>query len=62
MGSTKWWIVFWFLFGLLFFIFATINAVNGENDKAVGLAGIALACQARCEIKILQKRMEDKGL
>lgn len=62
MGSTKWWIVFWFLFGLLFFSLATIEAVNGKNDKAVGLVGIAIACQARCEIKILQKRMEDKGL
>lgn len=62
MASTKWWIVFWFVFGLVFFSLATIDAVNGKNDHAVGLVGIAIACQARCEIKILQKRMEDKGL
>lgn len=62
MASANWWIAFWFLFGLLFFILAIIDAVNGKNDNAVGLVGIALACQARCEVKILQKRIEDKGL
>lgn len=61
MANTKWWIAFWFLCGLLFFSLAIIHMVNEKNDNVVGLVGTAIACQARCEIKILQKRMEDKG-
>jgi len=50
------WTVLWFLLGCLFFVAAGINTFNGENDRALGEIGIALACHARCEVKILQQQ------
>lgn len=53
--------LFWFAIGILFLVFATIAAVNKEEDRALGCIGIALACHARCEVKILQRKMKNKN-
>lgn len=52
------WAVWWFLFGMAFFVLATIDAVNGENTRAIGLMGICMGCHARCEVEILQRKIE----
>ena len=56
----NWWVVFWFVFGVIFFVFATIAAVNHEDDNAKACIGICLACHARSEVKILQRKIEKK--
>lgn len=50
--------IYWFAFGLLFLIWAAVNAYKGDNDRAMALMGVSLACHARCEVKILQQRIE----
>ena len=56
-----WWVLLWFLSGTTFFVLGTISAFNNENEKALGCLGIALACHARCEVKILQRKMENNN-
>ena len=53
--------VWWFLFGVVFFVLAAIAAFNGESDRALACIGISLACGARCEVKVLQTKMEEHG-
>ena len=53
-----WWVVFWFVIGMTFIVLAAIAACNKENDKALACVGICLACHARCEVKILQRKIE----
>ena len=53
-----WWVMFWFTSGLAFFVLCIIFAFSDEKDASFGCLGIALACQARCEVKILMKRLE----
>ena len=56
------WAVTWFVFGVVFFIMAAIDAFNGNNEKSLGEIGICLACNARSEVKVLLKRInEDQG-
>ena len=53
--------VWWFAFGIVFFILAVIAAFNEQADRATAYLGICVACHARCEIKVLQRRMEEHG-
>lgn len=53
----NWWVMLWFISGLVFFVFGAISAFNNENDRAIGCLGIALACHARCEVKILMRKL-----
>lgn len=53
-----WWVVYWFVIGMIFIVLAAIAACNKENDKALACVGICFACHARCEVKILQRKME----
>ena len=48
-----WWVIFWFVMGMVFIILGVISAINKENDKALACFGISLACHARCEVRIL---------
>lgn len=52
------WALFWFAFGIIFFVFATVSAFKEETEKSIGYLGISLACHARCEVKILQRKIE----
>ena len=56
----NWWAVFWFVAGVVFFVFATIAIYNGENSEAKSCLAICLACHARSEVKILQKKIDNK--
>ena len=49
--------IFWFVFGIIFFIFATIDMAKGNAERSLGEIGISLACHARCEVKILEKKI-----
>ena len=53
-----WWVIIWFVFGILFFIFAIVSEVNGNSDRSTAYFGVFIACHARCEVKILQRKME----
>ena len=53
-----WWAMFWLVTGIIFIVLAIISAFNKENDKALACIGIGLACYARCEVKILQRKIE----
>ena len=50
--------IYWFAVGLLFLIWATVNAYKGNNNRAIAMIGVSLACHARSEVKILQNRIE----
>lgn len=52
-----WWVLIWFIGGIVFFIIAVIAAFNEEEWKALGCIAMCNACHARCEIKILQHKI-----
>ena len=54
------WALFWFTAGIVFIVIAIISAINKENDKSIACIGVCLACHARCEVKILQRKIEKK--
>jgi len=56
--KVNYWAIYWFAFGVLFFILATVNAYRGEHNRAIAMIGVSLACHARSEVKILQDRIE----
>jgi len=56
--KANYWAIWWFAFGLLFFILATVNLYRGEYSDAIAMSGVSLACNARSEVKILQQRIE----
>lgn len=56
--KVNYWVICWFVLGLVFFILATVNAYKGDYDRAIAMIGISLACHARSEVKILQDRIE----
>lgn len=57
------WVILWGVFSIIFLVFA---ATEAQNEKALAYLAMCIACQARCEIKILQNRLEElkdeKGL
>jgi hypothetical protein len=53
-----WLVIIWFVAGILFFIFAIVSEVNGNSDRSIACIGVTLACHARCEVKILKRKME----
>ena len=57
------WVIAWGVFSVIFLVFATIET---PDEKALAYLAMCIACQARCEIKILQNRLEElkdeKGL
>ena len=57
--QSNWFAILWFILGIMFFVFATIDAINGDAEKSIGEMGISLACQARCEVKILERKIEN---
>ena len=58
-SSSNWWSLLWFVFGVTFFVLATISAIHNETDKSIACIGVCIACHARCEVKILQKKFEE---
>ena len=52
--------LFWFVSGWIFFVIAVISAINNENEKSLACVGICLACHARSEVKILQRKVEKR--
>jgi len=54
------WALFWFAAGIIFLIFGGIYAFENNGDKCLPCYAFCIACHARCEIKILQRRMERK--
>ncbi len=54
----QWWIVIWFTVSVMFFVLATIAAVNNDNDRSLALLGCCLGCHARAEVKILQRDID----
>ena len=53
-----WWVMLWFIFGIVFFVLATIAAANNETDKSIACIAICNACHARCEVKILARKID----
>lgn len=53
------WVIFWFVLGLVYFVLAIISAINHETDKSIACYAFGMACHARCEVKVLQEKMED---
>lgn len=56
--KTNHWIIFWFVAGAAFIVFSIIAAINHEDTQAIAWMAYGIACHARCECKILQKRIE----
>lgn len=52
------WALAWFIFGLVFFVLGTISAVNNETEKSLACLAMCMGCHARCEVKILQRKIE----
>ena len=50
--------LFWFVAGITFIVLAIIAARNGNDIKAIADIAMCNACHARCEIKILQRKLE----
>ena len=53
----NYWAIYWFALGLLLFILAAVNAYKGNSDRSIAMIGVSLACHARSEIAVLQKRI-----
>ena len=53
-----WWVIFWFVTGISFIVLAVIAAHNGNDIKAIADIAMCNACHARCEVKILQRKLE----
>lgn len=53
-----WWVILWFIAGIVFFVLATIAAVNNETDKSMACIAICIACHARCEVKIIARKID----
>ena len=56
--KTSGWIIFWFVAGMVFMVLGIISAVKHEDVQAIAWVAYGVACHARCECKILQKRIE----
>ena len=61
------WVITWGVFSIIFFVFAMLPLdTKAPNEKVLVYLAMCIACQARCEIKILQNRLEElkdeKGL
>ena len=61
MKFPNFWVIFWFVFGILFIVLGIIDAANGNEEKSIALAAIAMVCHARCEVKALQQRVDNNG-
>ena len=61
------WVIMWAVFSIIFFVLCVTHLdTEVPNEKALAYLAMYIACQARCEIKILQNRLEElkdeKGL
>ena len=54
-----WWVIFWFVISIAFLVLAAISAMHNEVEKTIACVGVSMACQARCEVKILQRKIEN---
>ena len=52
------WALFWFVGGIVFIVFAFIAASNNQEDKSLACMAFSVACHARCEVKILVRKIE----
>ena len=57
--TTNGWIIFWFVAGMVFLVLGAISAIKHEDVQAMACMAYSVACHARCECKILQKRIEN---
>lgn len=54
------WVIAWGVFSIIFLVFAMLHLdTEAPNEKALAYLAMCIACQARCEIKILQNRLEE---
>ena len=56
---TETWIGIWFIFGLAFFALSICRAFEGNFAECAAFIAMSNACHARCEVKALQRRMEE---
>lgn len=52
-----WWVLLWFIAGIVFIILGILAAEQNENVKALACVAMSCACHARCEVKILLRKM-----
>lgn len=50
--------LFWFRIGMAYLISGIVHLLRNEYDRAFAMATFGVACHARAEVKILQKRIE----